>query len=230
MTQVSARGRLRTRTMARSGPVFQIASVVAKRHDRLTQVPGPSLWYRSPVDGTRPHTRPRFEINIPMSPDDVGARVRAALDQGEGRVRGSVYKRVVQLAVVEGEIHFWSPHLDVSLLDNEDGTTQLFGRFAPRPQVWTGFVAAQAVCWFLCIGALMWGSSEAMLGKASVGWWLAALFALLGGVVYLTAYVGQSLGQEQMFGLRSFLDDALATPPPAAIASGDSGARHRPRR
>jgi len=69
-----------------------------------------------------------------------------------------------------------------------------------------------------------------MLGKASVGWWLAALFALLGGVVYLTAYVGQSLGQEQMFGLRSFLDDALATPPPAAIASGDSGARHRPRR
>jgi hypothetical protein len=163
----------------------------------------------------RPHTRPRFEEVVPWPPEEVGRRVRTALDAAGGRVRGSVWKRVVQLAMPEDETHFWSPHLDVSLLGQDDGTTRLFGRFAPRPQIWTGFVAAQAVCWFSCLGALVWGMSEAMLGKGTVGWWLALVFALLGGMVYLTAYVGQNLGQGQMFVLRRFLDDALS---PAATS------------
>lgn len=166
-----------------------------------------------------PRPRPRFEVDVPFAPDEVAARVRAALDQPEARLRGRVYRRVVQLEPCEDETHFWSPHLDVSLQEN-DGGTRLFGRFAPHPAVWTGFIATQAVIGFLGLCAGVYGASQWMLGRDPWALWLLALCVLAGAIVYLFAYVGQSLGQSQMYGLRAFLDRALeidaGAPAPAA--------------
>jgi hypothetical protein len=99
----------------------------------------------------------------------------------------------------------------VSLAETAEGT-RLFGRFAPHPHVWTGFVALQAVCWLLAVAAGVYGTGQWMVREAPTALWLCGLLVLAALLAHGTAYLGQSLGQSQMVRLRAFLDHAL-TPP-----------------
>jgi hypothetical protein len=156
-----------------------------------------------------PRARPRFRLDLRLAPDVVVERVRKHLD-AQSLVSGAVFRKTVLLTVRDEDAHFWSPHLDVQLEDGEDGGTRLTAMFAPHPQIWTSFIAVQALFGLLSIGAAVWLTSALMLGQdptiaaASLG---VMLFG--GGFAYGAAYVGQGLGSEQMYLLRAFLDAAL---------------------
>lgn len=165
----------------------------------------------------RPRARPRFSFSHKLPPDDVTARLQAHLDGAgaSGKVMGRVYRRTVSMTVKQEYRHFWSPHLDLQLSDGPDGGTRVDGLFAPHPQLWTGFVAVQLLFGLSSIAALVFLISRWTLGGSLVEP-LLALGAMLfgGGFSYGAAYVGQGFGSEQMYELRSFLDDALREGPP----------------
>lgn len=156
-----------------------------------------------------PRARPRFRLELSLAPDVVVERVRKHLEVDKG-VSGAVFRRTLLLTVRDEDTHFWSPHLDVQLDDGKDGGTMLTAIFAPHPQIWTTFIAVQALFAFLSIGAAVWLTSTLMLGHESTVP-LASLGLMLfgGGFAYGAAYVGQGLGSEQMYVLRAFLDAAL---------------------
>jgi hypothetical protein len=154
-------------------------------------------------------------LELPLAPDVVVERVRRHLEVDRG-VSGAVFHRTVLLTVRDEDTHFWSPHLDVQLDDGRDGGTQLTAMFTPHPQVWTGFLAVQALFAFLSLGAAAWLASVLMLGQDPIV--AAGALGLLlfgGGFAYGAAYVGQGLGSEQMYVLRAFLDAALREEPSA---------------
>jgi hypothetical protein len=157
----------------------------------------------------RPRARPRFRIELSLAPEVVVERLRKHLEV-DSSVSGAVFRRTVLLTVRDEDTHFWSPHLDVQLEDDKDGGTMLTAMFAPHPQIWTSFIAVQALFAFLSLGAAVWLTSVLMLGQdptvasASLG-----LMLFGGGFAYGAAYVGQGLGSEQMYELRAFLDAAL---------------------
>ncbi len=157
----------------------------------------------------RPRARPRFTLSLTSSPEQVVERVRAKLAE-DPKVEGSLFRRGLLLTVKPAHRHFWSPHLDVHLEDADGGGTTLSAIFAPHPQIWTGFVAVQLLFGLLSVGAGVWVTSALMLGNdlwLPLGLLAAMLFG--GGFSYGAAYVGQGLGSEQMYELRSFLDDAV---------------------
>jgi hypothetical protein len=161
----------------------------------------------------RPRTRPTFALELPVPPEVVTERVRARLASHGAALEGSVHRRTIFLTVRAEARTFWSPHLDVQLDGTEAGGTRLFARFAPSPNVWASFLASQAVCALLGIGALVYATSLWTLGREV--WPALAAFAglfVLGGLSYGAAYVGQGLGSEQMYELRAFLDGALEEP------------------
>jgi len=148
-------------------------------------------------------------LELPLGPEVVVERVRKHLEVSRG-VSGAVLRRTLLLTVSDEDSHFWSPHLDVQLDDGKDGGTLLTAMFTPHPQVWTSFIAVQALFGFLSIGAAVWLTSTLILGHApmvATGCLGVMLFG--GGFAYGAAYVGQGLGSEQMYLLRAFLDEAL---------------------
>jgi hypothetical protein len=160
-----------------------------------------------------PRARPRFALELPLAPDAVVERVRKQLEVDRS-VSGAIARRTLLLTVCEEDTHFWSPHLDVQLDDGKDGGTLLTAMFAPHPQIWTGFLAIQALFAFLSIGAAVWLTSVLMLGQAPlVALGTLGLMLFGGGFAYGAAYVGQGLGSEQMYVLRAFLDAALREGP-----------------
>lgn len=167
----------------------------------------------------RPRARPGFSFAVGLAPDAAIARVRRHLAAAGGVVTGKVLPRTVILTIVAPRRHFWTPDLDLQFSERADGGTDLHGTFAPDTRLWMTFVATQILFGTLALGLAIYVFSLWSLGQRFTTPALALAGALVGGgLSYGTAYIGQGLGSEQMYELRSFLDDALrdaaGAPPP----------------
>ncbi len=181
-----------------------------------------------PCSVKRPRARPRFGFDLEASADAVIQRLAAELE-GADEVDGEVFRRTVLLTMPKTTRKFWTPHLDLQVEERPGGGTRLCACFSPHPQLWTSFIAAQALFAFLAIAAAVYATSLTMLGQSALIP-LAAMGACLvgGGLVYGTAYIGQGLGSDEMYELRAFVERALeeqVEPEPSALASLAPGER-----
>lgn len=152
--------------------------------------------------------RPKFEVHVPLSADEVMQRLRTALAADGCRVSGPVAKRHAELAVAEGEAHFWSPHLGLDVSD-DGGGAKIYGRYGPHPHVWTLFVLFYAIVTFGSLFGLMFGISQWISEQPAWGLWSAPIGGVAALVIYLAALFGQRLGDDQMALLRELVNGAL---------------------
>lgn len=154
--------------------------------------------------------RPRVELVTGCPPEEVIAKVRAALKQEDaGVVRGQMGGTHLALNIDEGERHFWSPWLDAHVYEHADGA-MIRGRFMPHPSIWTFYILAYSV---LVTGGLIagiYGIMQVITGSGSWGLWIPPLAVLLAGGLFGSAFVGQRLGADQMVVLRDFLERTFA--------------------
>lgn len=157
--------------------------------------------------------RPVFVIRHER-PVEILSQLRELLRTDDAPCAGLVFRRHAVLHIRPPAQHFWSPHLylEARLPDPEDehapSAPELRARFAPHPHVWTLFMAIYGVLTLTGLGGLMYGFSQWTLGWTP--WALAigpAALALI-GFVYGAAFIGQGLGAQQMYELRSFVDRA----------------------
>lgn len=100
--------------------------------------------------------------------------------------------------------------MDVQLADVEGGGTRLSAMFAPAPPIWTTFIGIQFLFGVIALSSAIYVFSLWSLGQNLLMPFLVFVAAMVGGgLSYGAAYVGQGLGSEQMFELRSFLERAL---------------------
>jgi hypothetical protein len=158
---------------------------------------------------TRPRMRPRFEVELDVPGDAVLASLRGALRASRAPVDGSVLTTQAELTTHRPDAHFWSPYLSVEVSRDDDGRWRLTGRFAPEPNVWILFMGVYGILGMGALAALMFGASQHLVGEAP--WALAGAPVALGLIAftYGAAFIGQGLGAEEMYTLRSFVDDAV---------------------
>jgi len=142
--------------------------------------------------------------------------LREGLAQGDGGVTGSSSRRHAVLTVGAERRHFWSPHLGLTIKEEEEGGTQLFGRFSPHPHIWTGFMFVYGMLFMFGLSGAMYGLAQLSLGSRPWALFIPLVTAALAAFVYGAAFIGQGLGADEMYELRSFLDDAVE----AAIEKG----------
>ncbi len=65
---------------------------------------------------------------------------------------------------------------------------------------------------FVALSGLIYGYTQWTLGHAPWGFTAVPVAALLALILYLSAFFGQRLGDEQMHQLKAFLDDAIDIP------------------
>ena len=134
--------------------------------------------------------RPRFTVVLTGDVESARRRLEAALAAATCPLRGGRIGERIELTVPEAERHTWSPHLSV-VFEEAGPSAVARGRFGPHPHLWTLFVAIYA--------------HLAFVGLAG---------AVYGGLVYLSAFLGQGLGADEMYRLRAFVEEALTRAPP----------------
>lgn len=159
----------------------------------------------------RPRLRPTFELTVALSVRETMARIKSHLvDSKESIEPVMVRDRIVELVPHPSAVHLWSPQLRLELSEVDGGTT-IQARFSPHPHVWTLYLAIHAVGAFGTLAAGVFGLSQHLAGQSPWALWALPVAPLLAALVWALGFVGQGLGSEQMYALRRFVDEALAT-------------------
>lgn len=167
-----------------------------------------------------PRMRPRFQLQLPVTPEAWLDALREGLEREPGALRGQVFRKHAVVQMRDSERTFWSPYLNLEVEDEPDGSA-VRGRFSPHPNVWTLFMAVYILIAMAGLAGLSYGIVQLTLGEppwALIG--VPAAVALF-GFVYGATLIGQGLGAEQMYMMRSLVDracvDALGAVPSAAV-------------
>ncbi|MEO1496280.1 MAG: hypothetical protein AAFV43_03930 [Planctomycetota bacterium] len=152
--------------------------------------------------------QPTFRGELAQPYADAVAKLRAAVRTTDLGEHADAAGACLDFRVAPAECRVWSPHLSVQLYETPGGV-EYFGRFSPRPTVWTFvmmvcFGAATAI-----IGGGVYGCAQWMLGVRP--WGLAAIPAGALTIVglYLVSATGQRWSSHQMAGLRERFDRVL---------------------
>lgn len=158
-----------------------------------------------------PRLRPTFELQVPLSAQEVVARISSHLANARESVEPMMVKdEIVELVPHPSVVHVWSPQLRLELRE-VDGHTEIRARFSPHPHVWTLYLALHAVGAFGTLGAAVFGISQHVAGQSPWALWALPAAPVLAALVWALAFVGQGLGAEQMYALRRFVEEAIAT-------------------
>lgn len=151
--------------------------------------------------------RPRFQKALPCAAETILSRL-ATLEEPPFRV-----KRMddhVFIRFREEESHFWSPQLQLEILDNEDGGCRVYGLFGPNPTLWTFFMFLHFGVATLFVIFGIWAYSSASLGRP-----YGVLIGAMAGMVvfwfvlYFFGRAGKAKGKPQMNALFSFFNNCI---------------------
>lgn len=172
---------------------------------------------------SRPRQRPRFSVELACRVDDVMDALRERIDGGVPDVVGAFSRRHGVLKIPLEHRRFWSPELSLTVEPVDEATerTRVRGRFAPHPQIWTGFVFVYLTLFLIGLSGLVYGLAQLTLERTPVALWVPLASLGLSAFVYGATFIGQGLGAEEMYQLRGTLDGCLE----AAEARG----RRRPK-
>ncbi len=162
----------------------------------------------------RPSPRPRFVLTSRLAPSEIRQRINA-LVKTSPRLRGLAADDRIELAIGGEELHFWSPQLVVRVQPTDGGGASLEARFGPDAYVWALYLLAYGTVLLVTGWALLFGIVQWTLGQSPTALLATPLLAILAGLVYGASFVGQGLGSDQMYVLRSTLAQACEC--------GDSG-------
>lgn len=153
--------------------------------------------------------QPTFRGELACPFEVAVAKLRAAVKQTALGEHADAAGSCLDFRVPPGEQRLWSPHLSVQLYRTEAGV-EYFGRYSPRPSVWTFVMMVYFAAAFTILCGAIYGVVQLMLGAAP--WGFAALPAGMAAilVLYLISATGQRLSAHQMEGLRARFDRLLA--------------------
>jgi hypothetical protein len=167
--------------------------------------------------------RPVFEVALPVAGGAVIEQVRRRLRDPKLRVEGVMLAAGAELTTAKSEQHFWSPYLSVEVTRGDDATWSLRGRFAPEPNVWILFLGIYGILGMFGLGALMYGVSQWMVRESPWALWGVPASIALVAFTYGAAFIGQGLGAEEMYRLRSFVDGCIEAAQRAPVVDDAQG-------
>jgi hypothetical protein len=128
------------------------------------------------------------------------------LVKSSDRFRGIAFDHRIELSIAGREHRFWSPQLVCTMRPASDGAL-IEARFGPDPYVWAFYLFAVGLAALVTAWALLFGLVQWNLGQAPTGLYATPVLAIIGALVYGATFVGQGLGAEQMYVLRTALVD-----------------------
>jgi len=151
--------------------------------------------------------RPRFELQLPVERERWLNALGSLLERNAESLRGQVFAKHAVVQMRDGERTSWSPYLNLEVDDEPDGAA-IRGRFSPHPNVWTLFMGVYMLIGLAGLAGLSYGIVQLTLGQVPWAFAIVPGSVALFGFVYGATLIGQGLGAEQMYRMRSLVDQA----------------------
>ena len=107
--------------------------------------------------------------------------------------------------------------MQLSLEPTESGGTHILGVYGPEHEVWAFFIYGYIVTGLLGIFSGIYGFAQMFIGEMPWALWICGSMAVVAGLLYLMAQLGQKLGAWQTFELHHVYQTALE---PLLVDSG----------
>lgn len=157
--------------------------------------------------------RPRFRHQIEGSAEEVHKKLVDGFSKNTDRIHLVKLPHYLVIEYNESIRHYWSPQLQLSLEENEEGTL-LRGMYGPHPNVWAIFFYGYAAMGVLGTFFLVIGLSQIMVDEPSWAFYALGGCAVTAIVLYLIAQAGQKVGVEQTFDLHHMYTEIMGHPSP----------------
>lgn len=142
--------------------------------------------------------RPRFSHFTDLAPAEVQ---RTLVDGVRGRAGAFEVKNFpgfTTLRIGEGDRHFWSPRLVLSLDPADDGRTEVTGLYGPNANVWAILLYAYLFTGSFGLFSLILGLVQWKIGSNPWALWVFAVSAVVGTGLLAMARIGRRIGEPQI--------------------------------
>jgi hypothetical protein len=155
--------------------------------------------------------QPSFTLQLSLPPDDVMKRVRTvlrsqpALDDVSEIVSAG---NCIDVKVPRPQQRFWSPHLNAHVSEHVSGS-EVYCRFAPRPEIWTMVMAVYFAATFFIFIAGIYGYVQWAMEARPWALVFIPIGCLMIASLHLASLIGQKLSEDQMQHLRHRLEQVV---------------------
>lgn len=168
--------------------------------------------------------RPRFKLELDLTPDEIRSKIDEHLSEDNPNdVRWRHIGGHIFFRTKPEDRHFWTPQMDVSMEEMEDGRTLMRVLIAPMPAVWTLYVFLYAVLGLGGLVALMAGFSQWALDHTPWAWYFIPVSVIGSILMIFFAKFGQRLAHEEMQLLKGIIVESLGIAPPKTAEVTDAG-------
>ena len=152
------------------------------------------------------HLRPRFTIDFENEKEVVIEKFKKVLNEENNRFPSKFVDGHIIIDVPKKEEHFWSPQLNIEIVETANNKSLLKGLFGPKPQVWTLFMFIHFVVGisFLIFGVMLyvrWNLNDSIVLPLMMVIFLPLFWILL----YFLGRIGKSTGHHQMDDLHDLM-------------------------
>ncbi len=154
--------------------------------------------------------RPRFKMDFNESQQEIITKFKENLNQKKCEYCSKIIDGHIIIDVPKRENHFWSPQLNIEIVDEAKNKAIVKGLFGPKPQVWTLFMFIHFVMAFAFIGFAIMAYVQWSL-KSGNSFALTMVFTVpvLWFVMYFLGRLGKKKGHAQMNELYQFMMKTL---------------------
>ena len=162
------------------------------------------------IDTNKIFLRPRFSIDIQKSREDLIALFQKEKGEQKKRFKLKIVDEHIFLDILPKDNHFWSPHLHLELVSEEETKTKVKGLFGPKPQVWTFFMFLHFVVATLFIGCGIWAYVGSTLEETPIfPIVMLVVLPMIWVLLYLFGRLGRDFGKKQIVQMQVFLIELL---------------------
>lgn len=150
--------------------------------------------------------RPRFSIDLKENHENILNRFNDLFENGATSFRGTIVDHHIFISVPKKDEHFWSPQLDLEILENKENTSQIKGLFGPKSEVWTLFMFVHFLLGvsFLAFCMLLY-TRISLKESVFLPTVMLIVLPLIWILFYFLGKLGKEKGKQQMKQLHDFM-------------------------
>lgn len=161
-----------------------------------------------------PSGRPRFQLDVPGTPDEVIKTIQTMLGADDAPCVGLVAElhHHFDLRIKPEDHHLWSPHLSANVFEGEDGGSNISALIGPNPNIWTAVAFSYLASFTGLLFFLTLGSVQLSMDENPWGFYACGVLLLFAGIVRAVSKFGERLAADQILLLRQTLHRTFQNP------------------
>ena len=156
--------------------------------------------------------RPRFSHTIELSRDAVREKILRSLAAHAPGLEVKSFPEFIGLHIAAKDRRYWSPRLFLSLAPTPEGATRIEGIYGPEIEIWSVFLYGYLITGLLGTFSGIYGCAQLLIEEPPAAFYVTGSMAVIAGLLYLAAQLGQKLGAWQTFQLHLAYQAAIGRP------------------